>query len=163
MFDLSCRLSYGQNVGECGGFYQVCCAPPAIECGKTAIAGRRVVGGTEAGFGSFPWMALVRGSTNRCGGALISSRWVVTAGHCVRGHDSVFNAGYRVYLGEYRLYLNSEPLPRQKFYVESEVSSLVGELRTRTATTDLRFCRPWTCSPSTTPTARSGTGLLVSV
>jgi len=145
MFDLSCRLSYGQNVGECGGFYQVCCAlpnsvgssrqkrvlvvpdqewreaPPAIECGKTAIAGRRVVGGTEAGFGSFPWMALVRGSTNRCGGALISSRWVVTAGHCVRGHDSVFNAGYRVYLGEYRLYLNSEPLPRQKFYVEKVV------------------------------------------
>merc|ERR1719186_1625474 len=67
MFDLSCRLSYGQNVGECGGFYQVCCAlpnsvgssrqkrvlvvpdqewreaPPAIECGKTAIASRRVV------------------------------------------------------------------------------------------------------------------------
>merc|ERR1712202_69358 len=28
MFDLSCRLSYGQNVGECGGFYQVCCALP---------------------------------------------------------------------------------------------------------------------------------------
>merc|ERR1719186_1623771 len=135
MFDLSCRLSYGQNVGGCGGFYQVCCAlpnsvgssrqkrvlvvpdqewreaPPAIECRKTAIAGRRVVGGTEAGFGSFPWMALVRGSTNRCGGALISSRWVVTAGHCVRGHDSVFNAGYRVYLGEYRLYQNIEPSP----------------------------------------------------
>ena len=65
-------------------FCSVFQAPPAIECGKTAIASRRVVGGTEAGFGSFPWMALVRGSTNRCGGALISSRWVVTAGHCVR-------------------------------------------------------------------------------
>ena len=24
---------------------------------------------------------------------------------------------YRVYLGEYKLYQNSEPLPRQKFYV----------------------------------------------
>jgi len=152
MFDLSCRLSYGRNMGECGGFYQVCCAlhdragvpstvsarqqrllkvshekkewrqvPPAEKCGKPAIAARRVVGGTEAGFGSFPWMALVRGSSNRCGGALINSRWVVTAGHCVRGHDSIFSTGYRVYLGEYKLYLTSEPLPRQKFLVEKVV------------------------------------------
>jgi len=151
MFDLSCRLSYGRNVGECGGFYQVCCATSDEQsetvtdssrqkrlllensnmelkqvinrenCGKPEIAARRVVGGTEAGFGTFPWMALVRGSSNRCGGALISRNWVVTAGHCVRGHDSIFNSGYRVYLGEYKLYQTSEPLPRQKFYVEKVV------------------------------------------
>jgi len=149
MFDLSCRLTYGRNMGECGGFYQVCCAhqdgtrvvtyrqskqlqipeylndwndaPPGTECGKPAIAARRVVGGFDAGFGTFPWMALVRGSTNRCGGALIRSRWVITAGHCVRGHNSIFSSGYRVYLGEYKLYQTSEPLPRQKFYVEKVV------------------------------------------
>ena len=46
---------------------------------------------------------------------------MVLIGVLVRGHDSVFNAGYRVYLGEYRLYQNSEPLPRQKFYVEKVV------------------------------------------
>ena len=23
MFDLTCRLSYGQKLGDCGGFYQV--------------------------------------------------------------------------------------------------------------------------------------------
>ena len=37
---------------------------------------KRVVGGTEAGFGSFPWMALVRAGQARCGGALIGDRWV---------------------------------------------------------------------------------------
>ena len=38
-----------------------------------------------------------------------------------RGHNSIFSSGYRVYLGEYKLYQTSEPLPRQKFYVEKVV------------------------------------------
>ena len=125
MFDLSCRLSYGHKVGDCGGFYQVriflqsclqgvvvssitshprgqvCCVPAAslssylrqrtllehstfrqpapvagARCGRQLTAAKRVVGGTEAGFGSFPWMALVRAGQARCGGALIGDRWV---------------------------------------------------------------------------------------
>ena len=79
------------------------------------------MGGTEAGFGSFPWMALIRGGSMRCGGALVSSRWVVTAAHCVKDHQSFFNSGYRVYLGDYTLLQNVEPLPRQRFSVEDVV------------------------------------------
>jgi hypothetical protein len=30
------------------------------QCGRPVIAKRRVVGGTEAGFGAFPWQALIR-------------------------------------------------------------------------------------------------------
>ena len=45
-------------------------------CGRQLTAAKRVVGGTEAGFGSFPWMALVRAGQARCGGALIGDRWV---------------------------------------------------------------------------------------
>ena len=83
----------------------------------------------------------------------MASRWVVTAGHCVKDHASIFSGGYRcptchtamshsfkliggiayhamlchlkaltwctrVYLGEYKLYQNTEPLPRQKFAVD---------------------------------------------
>ena len=45
-------------------------------CGRQLTAAKRVVGGTEAGFGSFPWMALVRAGQARCGGALVGDRWV---------------------------------------------------------------------------------------
>ncbi|XP_023333489.1 serine proteinase stubble isoform X1 [Eurytemora carolleeae] len=148
MFDLSCRLKYGQKAGECGGFYQVCCTfdgfgralggsnirqdrqlnlqdfgPVENErgCGRSGVSSRsrRVVGGTEAGFGSFPWIALIRGGNSRCGGALIRPSWVITAGHCVK--TAQWPSRYRVYLGEYNLYQNSEPMPRQKFYVSEIV------------------------------------------
>jgi len=144
MFDLSCRLSYGQKEGDCGGFYQVCCVfegqGRSLEnarqerhldlkdyggvdnergCGSPGIAARRVVGGTEAGFGSFPWMALIRGGSARCGGALVRPSWVITAGHCIKSDK--WPSRYRVYLGEYRLYQNTEPLPRKKFYVSKIV------------------------------------------
>ena len=49
-------------------------------CGRQLTAAKRVVGGTEAGFGSFPWMALVRAGQARCGGALIGDRWVGSRG-----------------------------------------------------------------------------------
>ena len=148
-FDLSCRLSYGQKVGgECGAFYQVCCVlpdqqsayhrqqrllqysveadqqvvePGGGQCGRQMTAAKRVVGGSEAGFGVYPWIALVRGGQTRCGGALISDKWVVTAGHCVRGYDSIFSSGYSVSLGEHTLLQTSEPLPKQKFSVSRVV------------------------------------------
>lgn len=52
----------------------------------------RIVGGKGAKFGEFPWQVLVRESTwfgmftkNKCGGVLISNRYVMTAAHCQPG------------------------------------------------------------------------------
>lgn len=53
------------------------------DCGRSASKINRIVGGTDASFGQFPWQAFVQVGGSRCGGALISSRHVVTAGHCV--------------------------------------------------------------------------------
>lgn len=52
----------------------------------------RIVGGKNAKFGSWPWQVLVRESTwlglftkNKCGGVLITNRFVTTAAHCQPG------------------------------------------------------------------------------
>ncbi|KAF5301626.1 hypothetical protein FQA39_LY10673 [Lamprigera yunnana] len=62
-------------------------------CGRRPlIKSGRIVGGKGAGFGEFPWQVLVRESTwlglftkNKCGGVLISNRFVMTAAHCQPG------------------------------------------------------------------------------
>jgi len=87
------------------------------QCGVQMTAAKRVVGGDNAQFGQYPWMALIKGSQTQCGGALVGDRWVITAGHCVRDHNNIFSLGYTVILGEHTLLQKSEPLPRQKFTV----------------------------------------------
>lgn len=108
-------------------------------CGTPKMTKRRIVGGHDAGFGTYPWQALIRIRTSRCGGALVGPRHVVTAGHCVQAilHEMKLSTnsvarkdnsgvasrkaaynGIQVFLGEYSLYTNMEPLPRQGFTVD---------------------------------------------
>ncbi|CAH0761671.1 unnamed protein product [Diatraea saccharalis] len=62
-------------------------------CGvRPLVKTGRIVGGKNARFGEFPWQVLVRESTwlglftkNKCGGVLITSRFVTTAAHCQPG------------------------------------------------------------------------------
>ncbi|XP_062706301.1 uncharacterized protein LOC109417777 isoform X3 [Aedes albopictus] len=84
-------------------------------------AQRRIVGGDDAGFGSFPWQAYIRiGSSrsmlSRCGGSLISRRHVVTAGHCVARATP---RQVHVTLGDYVINSAVEPLPAYTFGVRS--------------------------------------------
>ena len=79
------------------------------DCGVPKMSRRRVVGGANAGFGTFPWQALIRIRASRCGGALVGPRHVVTAGHCVHALGAELKSdfpprGVHVFLGEYSLY-----------------------------------------------------------
>ncbi|ALC44033.1 CG1299, partial [Drosophila busckii] len=82
---------------------------PTVEegCGYTAVTFKKIVGGTVAKPGSWPWIALIgyddaSSSPFKCGGALITARHVITAAHCIRD-DLTF-----VRLGEHDLGTDAE-------------------------------------------------------
>ncbi|KAM9770030.1 transmembrane protease serine 6 isoform 1-T1 [Menidia menidia] len=70
------------------------------DCGLRQFSSR-IVGGTDASEGEWPWQASlqVRG-THICGGALVSSQWVVSAAHCFYD-DSLYSPSvWTVYLSK---------------------------------------------------------------
>ncbi|XP_071537008.1 proclotting enzyme-like [Panulirus ornatus] len=83
--------------------------PPAQSrgCGLISTPKTRIVGGKPANPKEWPWVAaLMRSGTSQyCGGVLISDQHVLTAAHCVRGFDqsSIF-----VRLGEYNFEQTSD-------------------------------------------------------
>jgi len=87
------------------------------ECGVSmTVAEERILGGQDAGFGQFPWTALIQIKGQQldkmCAGTLVNSRFIITAGHCVRycsegllpncSHPIPFSdLTFKVVLGEY--------------------------------------------------------------
>ncbi|NXO66736.1 TMPS2 protease, partial [Phainopepla nitens] len=73
-----------------------------IECGlssKSVSIMNRIVGGSGAVLGQWPWqVSLHVQGTHVCGGSIITRHWIVTAAHCVEGRFSDPHS-WRVYAG----------------------------------------------------------------
>jgi secreted trypsin-like serine protease len=74
------------------------------------IEGPRIINGVEAGLGQFPWQAALFFQQELgsrfwfCSGAIISEKWILTAGHCVNTAESVL-----IYTGIIDISLEIQP------------------------------------------------------
>merc|ERR1711953_316031 len=62
------------------------CCPGTSSCAKCGIErARRIIGGVETVAGVYPWIAALEynGVIGGCSGTVVSSKWVITAAHCI--------------------------------------------------------------------------------
>ncbi|XP_054862448.1 prostasin-like [Amphiprion ocellaris] len=85
--------------------WAVLAAQTGSKCGVPQVFSStllRVVGGTEASYGSHPWLvSLQNKGSHFCGGSILTERWILTAAHCFTSLSQEFLSAVRVVVGEF--------------------------------------------------------------
>ncbi|XP_050463977.1 testisin-like [Cataglyphis hispanica] len=87
-----------------------------VPCGISGIREARIVGGQDAIQGEFPWLvSITRKGGHFCGGAILNSRFILSAAHCLCSGTNKIPAGQlRVTLGEHNLRAPEIPAARHE-------------------------------------------------
>ncbi|XP_045211253.2 prostasin-like [Mercenaria mercenaria] len=100
------------------------CGTPMFQpASRQEVLGKRIVGGTEATPGSWPWMVMLKkNGIAKCGGSILDNQIVLTAAHCLFGETNL--AAWSVYVGKHhkdikdkteRHYAIKHFIPHEKF------------------------------------------------
>ncbi|KAM0725657.1 Prostasin [Formica fusca] len=87
-----------------------------VPCGISGIREARIVGGQDAARGEFPWLvSITRKGGHFCGGAILNSRFILSAAHCLcSGTNKIPVGQLRVTLGEHNLRAPEIPAARHE-------------------------------------------------
>jgi len=79
-------------------------------CGRKFVRNGRIVGGGVANYAEWPWQVSLRQYKSgqfkhKCGAALLTNKWIITAAHCVKG---IAPSNLLVRVGEYHVLNTNE-------------------------------------------------------
>ena len=85
-----------------------CNSSAACGCSSNPASVTRIVGGESAGTSTWDWaVSISLNNTYLCGGAILSSSWIITAAHCTSGIPAaqltVFAGSNNVFSGQSRV------------------------------------------------------------
>ena len=85
-------------------------------CGIRRVQQSRVIGGTDAAKGAWPWqVGMYYAGRFICGGTLIAPNWVLTASHCVVSDGAVVGASnFEIVVGDLHREINDTTERRHK-------------------------------------------------
>ncbi|XP_051866061.1 complement factor I isoform X2 [Pristis pectinata] len=103
---------------------KISCGISNVTANTASKRSKRLIGGTEALKGQFPWqIAVYDGEILNCGGIFIGGCWILTAAHCLRSHRI---SNYVVRIAKYNkrdISKREEILPVEKMIVHYKYNS----------------------------------------